>query len=143
MTTGRRRYQLLAVAFTVCVALFAVPMMHATSTISGAVTTPGGLNDAFCLSCHGNTRGHIVPPDRSCLSCHATDFDRHEQSADTEVHLDRVSGGQLALLGTYLAFCLSLLLFLLKPLSAPRVVLLVTSLLGLAGVAAVVLGVVL
>lgn len=142
MSEARRRHRLAAIAFTAVVASFTLPLVHATSTLTGVITTPGGLNDPFCLSCHGNARGHIVPPDRSCLSCHATDFDRHEQSSRTEAHLERVGAGQLALVGTYGAFCLSLLLFLLQPLSAPRAALLVGSMLALAGVAGVVLGVV-
>jgi len=142
VSAERWRHRLAAIGFTLLVACFALPMVHAYSTLSGVITTSGGLDDPFCLSCHGATSGHIVPPDRACLSCHATDFDRHQQTAVAEVHLDRAGPGLVVLLGTYGLFCLSLLLFLLRPLSVPRIALLVTSLLGLAGVAAAVFGVV-
>lgn len=132
------RSRLGAVAFTVVVASAALPLLHAYSSMSGVVTSPGGLDDTFCLSCHGSNRGHVGPPDRSCMSCHATDFDRHEQTSETELHLDRAGPGLALLAGSYAFFCLALLLFLLNPLSMPRAAMLAASLMGLAGVVAAV-----
>ena len=140
MSDGPRRrlghYEVAAVVFTAVIACFALPVVHAYSTLNGVITSPGGLDDPFCLSCHGANRGHVAPPDRSCLSCHATDFDRHLQTSETQVHLDRGGPGLLILIGTYALFCIAILLFLLNPLSVLRTVLLLSSLLGLAGVVA-------
>lgn len=108
------------IALAMLIAAGVYPLAHAYLSITGVLTSPSGLDDFACLSCHAANSGHIVPPDRSCISCHPLDLERHLEAEAPLAYLGRIDAAFYALIASYSLFAVSFLLFVLKPVSLPR-----------------------
>lgn len=134
------RARVALVVLVYLMALGVAPIAHAYLSVTGAITEPDTLDDFACLSCHAANRGHISPPDRSCLSCHPMDFDRHLATAQAQLHLERIGLAFGIIIGAYAAFCLGALMFVLRPVSLPRILFVICAGLLLGGSIAAVFG---
>ncbi|HNW93753.1 MAG TPA: hypothetical protein PKM88_12660 [bacterium] len=134
------RSRIVLVVLVYLMALGVAPLAHAYLTVTGGITGPDAMDDLACLSCHAANRGHITPPDRSCLSCHPMDFDRHLATARTKLHTDRIGSAFGVIIGAYSAFCLGALMFVLRPMSLPRVLFVLAAGLVLGGSVAAAFG---
>lgn len=118
-----RTLRLVSAGLVVLLGMAAYPLLHFSLVSTDAITEPSPMDDFSCLSCHGGTRGHIQPPDRSCVSCHLQDFRRDLVTSHSGLHPERVGRGTAILAATYALFLITLVAFLWNPLSPLRILL--------------------